>query len=357
MLEIDLTMQLGNFRLAVEARVGRLAAVVGPSGSGKTSLLEAIAGLRPARGRVVVADQVLQDTARRLFLPPERRHLGYVSQEGALFPHLSVRRNLLFGRTGPFGSLSRAAGDDFANLVDELALGSLLHRYPVSLSGGERRRVALARALLSHPRLLLIDEPTAGLDPEHARRALGQLDRIRRNLEVPVLLVTHRREEALALAEEVVWLHRGEVRASGRARAILDQPGFLSAEAGDGSENVVRVRIVSHDAAGGVTGAVLEDETPITIPHLPESSPGSQVVLATGAEEVLVATQPPQGLSARNVVAGRVDDLMAVAGSVYVRVGPWRARLTPAAVKELDLAVGRQVWLVVKSHSWRVVMG
>src|SRR5262249_7079517 len=141
-IEIDLALHQGGFQLAVAARLGETAAVLGPSGAGKTTLLEALAGLRRARGRVAVAGEVLQDSATGVFLPPERRHLGYVPQDGALFPHLSVRKNLEFGR--PRGARS---GADFEALVGALDLSPLLARYPRHLSGGERRRVALARAL------------------------------------------------------------------------------------------------------------------------------------------------------------------------------------------------------------------
>ncbi|HXO19781.1 MAG TPA: ATP-binding cassette domain-containing protein, partial [Thermoanaerobaculia bacterium] len=223
-VEIDLAVRQGGFDLEVAARLGETAAILGPSGAGKTTLLEAIAGLRRGRGRVVVGGEVLQDSAAGLFLPPERRRLGYVPQEGALFPHLSVRRNLTFGRPRrrDGGGREAASGEDaLDSLVASLDLGQLLGRYPRHLSGGERRRVALARALLAQPRLLLLDEPTAGLDPWRARKALAGILRVRQELGVPLLVVTHDRREALALAAEVVLLEGGRVWAVGPARPVL----------------------------------------------------------------------------------------------------------------------------------------
>lgn len=351
-LEVTLELCQGAFSLRVEARLGEAAAILGPSGAGKTSLLEAVAGLRRAAGRVVLGGEVLQDTAAGRFLPPERRRLGYVPQDGALFPHLSVRRNMLFAVPRRFRSRT-----DLEEVAEVLDLVPLLDRFPRHLSGGERRRVALGRALLADPRLLLLDEPAAGLDPERARRVLAYVQRARDKRGVPLLLVTHRQEEALALAREVMVLEAGRVVASGAVRDVLMRPEVLGTRGEARSENVVRGRTVAHDVEGGVTQVGLEGGGEVTIPHHPDLAAGALVMLAVDAEEVLVATSSPVGLSARNAFAGRVDALLPVGGSVYVRVGEWLARLTPAAVRELDLASGQPVWLVVKTHSWRVILG
>ncbi len=351
-IEIDLACAQGGFTLQVSVRLGETAAVLGPSGAGKTTLLEALAGLRRARGRVVVGGEVLQDSAARVFLPPERRHLGYVPQEGALFPHLSVRKNLDFGRPRPLDGRG-----DFDALVAALDLAPLLARYPRHLSGGERRRVALARALLAQPRLLLLDEPTAGLDPLRARKALAGILRVRAAAGIPLLVVTHDQREALALASEVVLLSAGRVVATGPAREVLRAPERLAREAGGRWENVVAARLVRHQPEGGTSEVLLDGGEAVTIPYTPDLDPGSGLFLTLDAEDLLLATIPPRGLSARNAVAGAVDELIAVGTSVYVRVGPWLAHLTPAAVAELRLLRGTPVWLVAKTHSWRVVAG
>jgi molybdate transport system ATP-binding protein len=351
-IEIDLALRQGRFELAVSARLGKVAAVLGPSGAGKTTLLDAIAGLKRARGRLAVGGEVLQDTAAGVYLPPERRRLGYVPQDGALFPHLSVLRNLTFGRPR-----RHAAGTGFETLIGSLDLEPLLARYPRHLSGGERRRVALARALLARPRLLLLDEPTAGLDPLRARKALAGIRRVREELDVPLLVVTHGQQEALVLASEVVLLDAGRVEAVGPARQTLLAPRVLALDADRRWENVAAARLVRHDAAGGTSEVRLDGGEAVTIPYSPDLVLGADLVLAIDAEDLLLATAPPSGLSARNAVAGHVEELIAVGTSVYARVGPWLAHLTPAAVAELDLAAGIPVWLVAKTHSWRVVAG
>ncbi len=366
-VEIDLALEQGGFALAVAARLGAAAAVLGPSGAGKTTLLEAIAGLRRARGRLVVGGEVLQDSAAKISLPPERRRLGYVPQQGALFPHLSVLGNLVFGRPRQAGRRARRAGGaDFDGLVAGLDLAPLLARYPRHLSGGEQRRVALARALLARPRLLLLDEPTAGLDTVRARKALAGIRRVQAELGVPLLLVTHDEREALALAAEVVVLEGGRVHSAGPARAVLLAARRRGTEGERPWENVVPARLLRHWPEGGTSevrlaadggaGAAGDGET-VTIPYTPDLAPGAEILLSIDAEDLLIATVFPTGLSARNAVAGRIDELLTAGSSVYARVGPWLAHLTLAAVAELDLAAGTPVWLVAKTHSWRVVSG
>ncbi|MCB1056642.1 MAG: ATP-binding cassette domain-containing protein [Acidobacteria bacterium] len=358
LLHLDVRADQAGFRLEVQASLGPAAAVLGPSGAGKTTLLEVLAGLRWAKGRIRLGDRVLQDSEEGVYLPPERRQLGYVPQEGALFPHLSVRRNLLFGRTSSLRThrfQSPEERREFERLVEALDLGGLLERVPASLSGGERRRVALGRALLARPQLLLLDEPTTGLDGERARAARGLVQRLRDELEVPMLLVTHRPEEALALAHEVLLLEGGRVRACGPAEAVMRRPEVLASWPEWAGENQVRGRVLRHDVQAGTSTVQLDDGPTVSVPLIAGAEPGAEVVLGVGAEEVLIATDQPSGLSARNVLGAVIDELVTLGSVVYVRAGGWYARLTPAAVGELELETGRPIWLVIKTHSWRVV--
>jgi len=216
---------LGPFDLAIDARVERRATVVvGPSGSGKTSLLETIAGLAlPTAGRIVLDDRALDDVARGSHLPARARNVGYVPQDGALFPHRSVAWNLEFPERARRRDPERRRDPDRRRrLIETLELQPLLDRDVGGLSGGERRRVALARALVGAPELLLLDEPLTGLDRRLAARALEEIRRPIEELDVPLLYVTHRAEEAIAIGEEALLLERGRIVAVGPPADILD---------------------------------------------------------------------------------------------------------------------------------------
>ena len=353
-IELALEVPLASFVLRVQATLGSgFTAVMGPSGSGKTSLLEAIAGLRPkARGRIVVGGEVLLDTDRGRRVPPERRHVGYVPQDAGLFPHLTARGNVAFA--------ARAGCERMATAIDMLELRDLFERYPVSLSGGERQRVALARSLASEPRVLLLDEPLAALDVGLRERILPYLMRIRDEWRVPVLYVTHNVGEALALAGEALLLREGRVEAVGPPLDLLSSQGVVRA-AETGIENLAQGRVVSHDDAGGVTRVELATDLAVSIPLVPARAIGTVVTLAIRAEDIVVATERPHALSARNVFEARIAALERTGVDTTLRcaVGPggrpWLVRLTPAAVAAMGLAEGRVVWLAVKSHSVRLV--
>lgn len=220
----NIRLPLAPFVLELDATLsGRVTALFGASGSGKTSLLEIIAGLRrPATGRVCVADTVLTDVATRTFVPPERRAVGYVPQEGALFPHLSVRKNLLYGFAP---HRARPAGLTFEHVTAVLEIAALVDRSVGALSGGEKQRVALGRALLSAPRLLLLDEPLAGLDAPLRARLLPYLTLVRDEFAIPMLYVTHSPDEVVALCDDVLVLSMGKLAARGPASALFKTAG------------------------------------------------------------------------------------------------------------------------------------
>ncbi len=219
MIRLDFAIDQGAFRLEMrELLDGRITALFGPSGAGKTTTLEAIAGLRrPSGGTIAVEDRLLFSSAARVDLPVHRRRVGYVTQDVSLFPHLSVRRNVLYGRR-------EGARLSLATVAAMLEIEPLLQRGVAQLSGGERQRVALARALMSTADVLLLDEPLASVDVERRRRILPYLERVRDEVHVPIIYVTHAREEVDAIADAVIVLENGRV--VGRARAGSPALGF-----------------------------------------------------------------------------------------------------------------------------------
>jgi molybdate transport system ATP-binding protein len=328
---------------------------MGPSGAGKTSLLEAIAGLRHgARGRLSVDGETLLDTAKGIALPPEARRVGYVPQDAGLFPHLTARDNVRFG--------ARADASAVASAIATLEIGPLLERFPASLSGGEKQRLALARALATRPRLLLLDEPLAALDVGLRERILPYLLRVRDEWKTPVLYVTHNVGEALALSRRMLLLREGRVEADGAPLELLATPAMASA-AEPGVENLFSGRVRGHDVDGGVTIVDLASGQAVSVPLAASLAPASAVTLAIRAEDVIVASRAPEGLSARNLFEVRIAAVTRAGADVTLRCTPvggqgapeWIVRVTPSAAASLGLAAGHAAYLAVKSHSVRLV--
>jgi molybdate transport system ATP-binding protein len=349
-IDLDFTCRLAPFPLRVKARLeAPVTAVMGPSGAGKTSLLEAIAGVRPGvEGRIASGDAVFLDDAKDVRRPPERRRVGYVPQDAGLFPHLTAAGNVMFGARGPASRADAA--------VEVLGIGPLLDRYPHALSGGEKQRVALARARASAPVLLLFGEPLAALDVSLRERILPYLLRVREEWRVPMLYVTHNAGEALALAGEVLLLEAGLVKAQGPPASLLSSPALAAPE---GLENLLAGRIVDVDPSAGVLRVVVEGGATVVAPWSDGRRAGEAVTLAVRAEDVLIASSEPLGLSARNVYEAEVTSADRTGPDVLVRCAlrpeapPWLVRVTPAAADALSLRPGRRVWLAVKSHSVR----
>jgi molybdate transport system ATP-binding protein len=343
-IEIDLQLPLAPFTLAIRTSLSaRVTAVVGPSGSGKTSLVESIAGLRRAEGRIVIDGDVLLDSERGVDLPPERRAIGYVPQDAALFPHLSVRDNIRFGG---------ADGARFESLVAALELGALLDRNPSLLSGGERQRVALARALMTAPRLLLLDEPLAAIDQPLRERILLYLRRVR-DLGVPMVYVTHQPFEALALSTWCVVLGEGRVVAEGQSRAVLADPAVAGQV-----ENVFEVYKPEHDPALGITRVTTSDGLALVLPYDQVAEARFPLVVRISADDVVVFGERPSSISSRNVFAGVVTSLRSAEGVVDLTVEtpqPLTVRITRAAANDLALQERSQVWLALRSRAFRIV--
>ena len=295
--------------------------LVGPSGCGKSTLLDALAGIEP--GARVVVDGA--DLSRR---PLHERAVGTVAQDPLLFPHLSVRENLLYS--------PRASGDP-APVARELGIEHLLDRMPRHLSGGERRRAALARAILSRPRLLLLDEPFAGLDETRRRDAMSLLDRARRRAGIPMILVSHRPEEVVGLAERAIRLEGGRIAAAGPSAALL--------RAGE--------TLVDNYFTGTVTGPHRVTAGGVELQAMIPEGASGEIRLACYAQDILLAGDLPAGLSARNAFRTRAIAVTEARDVVLAELESPRLRaiLTPEAARALELAPGRKIVAVIKATS------
>lgn len=358
-VEVDLEHDQGVFKLQVSFRSeGRLTAVLGRSGAGKTTLVNVVGGLvRPHRGRVVVDGTILLDTAAGVFVPKHRRRIGYVFQEGRLFPHLTVRQNLLFGRiltTRANRSSGALALDDVVGL---LGIEDLLHRRPTRLSGGEKQRVAIGRALLAHPRLLLMDEPLASLDEARKAEILPFIERLRDEIGVPIVYVSHAVSEVARLATTVVVLESGRVAAVGSATEVLGGRLGLATLASDREGGaVLEGRIVEHDGCFGLT-RIATPAGELRVPGL-DRPVGATVRALVRARDVMLSLTQPERISALNVLSGVVAEIGGGGGAwVELRLqcengAHLLARVTRKSVAELDLALGSSVFAVIKSVSF-----
>jgi molybdate transport system ATP-binding protein len=332
----------------------------GPSGAGKTTLLDCLAGLAaPDAGRIAVNNRVLFNAEAGLSLPVAKRQIGYVFQDLALFPHLNVQQNVAYG----LAHLSRRTRQRRAlAALDALRIAHLSQRQPAQISGGERQRVALARALVTDPSVLLLDEPLAALD---ARTKSGLLDDLRQWNQahrIPILYVTHSREEVCGLGERVLLLDNGQIIAQGTPHQVLSAPQQETVAQLAGFENIFDANVEALHAERGTmtcrlaTGgtdsmqqAKLELETPLV-----RAEVGRQLRVGIRAGDILLAVVPPVGLSARNIIAGRLVSLEQRDVIVRARIDcgvKMEVHLTLAARDALQLHPGRDVWLVIKTHS------
>ncbi|WP_170327061.1 molybdenum ABC transporter ATP-binding protein [Ruegeria arenilitoris] len=320
----------------------------GRSGSGKTTVVNAVAGLlRPQAGRVAVDGWELFDTKKNLWLPPHRRRLGYIFQEGRLFPHLTVRQNLSYGR---WFAPKRARREDPDKVIEMLGIGHLLDRRPAGLSGGEKQRVAIGRALLASPRLILADEPLAALDDARKAEILPYFERLRDEVSVPILYVTHSAAEVARLATSVVALQDGKAVRHGPASEVMADPSI--APAGVRAVGaVLKVRVRDHHADGltelDAGGARL------FLPRIPHQV-GEELRIRIPAQEVILSNKRPEGLSALNMLEGAVDTIRAGDGpgaivSVQTPAGPVLARVTRRSVEALGLEPGKPCYAVIKT--------
>ena len=339
--------------------------VFGASGAGKTTLLDCIAGLidrngnrkgrEPDSGRIAIGDQVLFDATARIRLPVEKRNIGYVFQDLALFPHLTVEQNVEYG----LSHLPRAERTRRTDaILAAFRVPHLARTRPGNISGGEGQRIALARALVTDPVVLLLDEPLAALDVATKARIIDDLHAWNEAHRIPILYVTHSREEVFALGETVLVLDHGRILAQGTPHEVLSAPQQETGAQLAGFENIFDARVESvHEDRGTMTCRLLGSqpagevllETPLI-----RAEAGSFLRVGIRAGDILLAIKEPAGLSARNVIAGRLLSLdrrdMMISARVNCGV-EMEVHLTLAARDALQLAKDRDVWLVIKTHS------
>jgi len=355
MLEFDARCSLGGFALDVAFHSeGRVTALFGRSGAGKSTVLNLIAGLaRPSSGRIAVDGRTLYDSAAGIDVRPHLRRVGYVFQEGRLLPHLTVRRNLLYGRffARNGGGASAASLD---HVVELLGIGRLLDRRPAALSGGEKQRVAIGRALLAHPAVLLLDEPLASLDAPRKAEILYYIERLRDDVRVPIVYVSHSLDEVVRLADQVVLVSDGKVRAAGpvqeMAASVALRPYLGRHEGGA----VIEARVAGQDLESGL--ARLEFAGGVLYVPDVDALTGETVRVRIRARDVSLALARPEGVSILNVLPGTVAELGAADGAnldVRLDVGgaPVIARITRHSAGRLGLAPGKPVFAMIKAVS------
>ena len=354
-LDIKATLTFADFEFDIAEIIPLegCTAIFGPSGAGKSTLIRLIAGLiRPDTGRIVWTDDVWCDIATKTFKPPHKRGVGVVFQDGRLFPHLSVEKNLLYAdkRSADNGSHIR-----FEDIVSAFDLAPLLHRAPSALSGGERQRIAIARTLLSRPKLLLLDEPLSALDRQRKADILPYLDDLSEQFDLPVIYVSHNIAEIIRLSERTLIMKKGRKKAFGATTAVLNEYGALT----EGEEKfaLLQGEVSAHDEAYRLTTIAIAGGE-ISMPMTTQQSIGDKVVIRIGARDVAICKTRPDAISIRNALPATIAQIESHPNSPFSIVtldcagALISAQVTRAAISDLGLDVGQPGFALVKSASF-----
>jgi molybdate transport system ATP-binding protein len=351
MIAFEVELTRGAFALhAALASDAQAIGLFGPSGSGKSTLLNVLTGgLRPAQGRIVVNERCLLDTEKGIDVPMRDRRIGMVYQDGRLFPHLSVKNNLMYGMR-----LLKPADRrfQFQHVVDLLEIGPLLSQHPGQLSGGERQRVALGRALLASPEILLLDEPMAALDERLKAQILPFLRRVREETRVPMMYVSHALQEMVELAQQVAVMQEGKILACGHFHEVLVNDAVLPFAHALGLDNVLRVTLTEQHEALGCSVAQCGTHA-VTFPYF-NASVGTPLSLVIPASGIAMARDHVPGISIQNQIPGKVSSIRTLGHRALVEVDISHALLvevTEKAVRDLDITVGATVYCLIKAQS------
>ncbi|PHM74715.1 molybdenum ABC transporter ATP-binding protein ModC [Xenorhabdus kozodoii] len=349
MLELDFEQRLGELYMQVDITLPTesISAIFGLSGAGKTSLINVIAGLsRPAKGRIVLNGTPLVDTEQNIFLPPEKRRVGYVFQDARLFPHYRVKGNLQYG-------MAPEMKPQFDNIIGLLGIEHLLSRFPATLSGGEKQRVAIGRALLTAPEILLMDEPLASLDLPRKRELLPYLEKLSQEVKIPILYVSHSLDEILRLAEHVIVMDKGKIRATGTLEEVWSSSALRPWLQKESLGSILNVSVMEHHQRYQMTAVAVADKV-LWLPQV-NASPGTDLRIRIDASDVSLVLAPPKVSSIRNILQVKVTEFFEDNGQIDVKLALgehslW-ARITPWAREELNLRAGQWLYAQIKSVS------
>jgi molybdate transport system ATP-binding protein len=351
MIEIDLKRTQGKFTLEAQCHLdSAVVGLFGPSGAGKSTLLAMIAGLvKPDSGYLMLDGVCLFDSERRINVPLHQRRIGIVFQDSRLFPHLNVTDNLSYG----LNLLARKDRQlELKKIVDLLEIGQLLTQKPHQLSGGEKQRVALGRALLTSPRLLLLDEPLASLDMRLKHQILPFLRRIKNEINMPMLYVSHAIDEILYLTPQIAMLEAGKLLAVGSFEEVMRDQRVLSIAHSLGLENVLHTQILAHDTDHGYTTATIAAQL-ISLP--PIAAPiGSQVSVSVAAANIALSSSKITAISIQNQLLGTVSAVQQLGPRMLVSVdigAPLMVEVTAKALLDMQIAVGSKVYCLIKTQS------
>ena len=353
MLRVDISGLIGTLgiRAKFETPAGNVTALFGASGAGKSTIINMIAGLlKPDSGIIQSSEEIFFDSANLINLPPEKRSIGYVFQDNRLFPHLNVQKNLRYGQNLTIEQNRYLNEQEIIELLD---LGDFLKRRPNNLSGGEKKRVALGRALLNSPSILLMDEPMAGLDDKRKMEVLPFIEKINQRFKIPIIYVSHDLDEVIRLADEVGLVKDGEITGLGAVEQMTSYTQFREIVGGTNAVTILQGKVVRLTGNSGLTGI----ETPAGIFRIPQKDlgEGTKLRLRLNASDISIATEKPQYLSILNVIPGTIKEIQQVGpGTVSVAIEATpdttiSAQITQHACQALSLTKGKTIFALVKS--------
>jgi len=354
MIDIDISLDRGSFNLHAKLKTdARVIGLFGPSGSGKSTLLMILAGLlKPSHGYFQLNDELLLDTANHLNIPSFRRNVGVVFQESRLFPHMTVQQNLLYG----FKMLKKAERRfTQEQIVDLLEIGHLMTHKPDQLSGGQRQRVALGRALLASPKILLLDEPLAALDVRLKSQILPFLRRVKDEIDIPMVYVSHAINEILYLTQQIAVIDQGKILASGNFHEVMHDVRVLSLATSLGLENTLQGRVIKSLPEAGYT-LVACGIHHIHVPFVDDAKKDDEITISVSASNIAFATHIVNGITIQNQLLGKVSSIEKVDHRVIVSVTISEdvnvtAEVSYKSLQELNLQIGDQVYCLIKTQS------